>query len=115
MCLSKYSHFSSGHCAQKYEDLDCSSMVWISRKLDPGLWLDHRYLAANMILMTLVAGGLYWFFFQKKSKGVKLKYDERERSQKGRQFRFGNQVKDKAFWPMGNGSAPILLFAYNPV
>ena len=26
----------------KYEDLDCSAMVWISRKLDPGLCLHDN-------------------------------------------------------------------------
>jgi lathosterol oxidase len=68
-----------------------------------------------MILMTLVAGGLHWFFHGRKVQGNKLKYDGRELSTKGRQFNFGNQVKDNAFWAMGNGWAPVLSFAANPV
>lgn len=92
-----------------------------------GIWIR------NMILMTLVAGGLHWFFHGRKAQGNKLKYDGRELSTKGRQFNFGNQVKDNMFWTlssgvgfwtlyevlmfwaMGNGWAPVLSFAANPV
>jgi Delta7-sterol 5-desaturase len=92
-----------------------------------GIWLR------NMILMILVAGGLHWFFHQLKGQGDKLKYDGRELSKKGRQFSFGSQVKDNAFWTlssgvgfwtlyevlmfwaMGNGWAPVLSFESKPV
>ena len=76
---------------------------WLQSSLQTTKTLDFDWIISpwlrNMILMTLVAGVLQWFFYQRKSQGLKLKNDGRELSQKGRQFSFGNQVKDNAFWP----------------
>jgi sterol desaturase/sphingolipid hydroxylase (fatty acid hydroxylase superfamily) len=87
----------------------------------------------NMVLMFLVAGGLHWFFHGAKRQGDRLKYDPRDLAQKGKQFTFGGQVRDNAFWTltsgvgvwtafevlmfwaMGNGYAPVLFWADNPV
>ena len=80
---------------------------WLQPSLETTKTLDFDWIIStwlrNMILMTLVAGILQWFFYQRKSQGLKLKNDGRELSQKGRQFSFSNQVKDNAFWTLIRG------------
>ena len=96
--------------------------TWIS-----GIWLR------NMVLMTLVAGGLHWYFYMRRGQGDRLKYDRRDLMHKGKQFNFGGQVRDNMFWTlasgvtvwtayeilmfwsMANGWAPVLSWAENPV
>ncbi len=98
------------------------SLDWIA-----AIWLR------NMVLIFIVAGGLHWFFYMRKGQGNRLKYDPRDLMHKGRQFNFGGQVRDNMFWTMGsgvatwtgfevllfwamgNGWAPVLTWADNPV
>ncbi len=95
-------------------------------------WIGQIWLR-NLILMTLVAGGLHWFFYQRKAQGQRLKYDPRDLMLRGRQFTFGGQVRDNVFWTlvsgvgfwtayevgmfwaMANGYIPVLAWADNPV
>ncbi len=59
--------------------------------------------ARNLVLMILVAGGLHWFFYQRKGQGKTLKFDGRDLAVNGRQFSFGGQVRDNVFWTLGSG------------
>jgi sterol desaturase/sphingolipid hydroxylase (fatty acid hydroxylase superfamily) len=83
--------------------------------------------------MTSVAGGLHLYFFYWKKQGQNLRHDPRDLATEGRNFTFGNQVKDNVFWTlasgvffwtayevllfwaMANGYAPLLLWSDNPV
>lgn len=98
------------------------SLDWIA-----GIWLR------NMVLMTLVAGGLHWFFYIRRGQAERLKFDPRDLMRKGRQFSLGGQVRDNMFWTltsgvgvwtayevgmfwaMGNGWVPVLAWGDGPV
>lgn len=95
-------------------------------------WIAEIYVR-NLLLMTIVAGGLHLYFFTWRRQGEDRKFDARELVRKGRAFTFGNQVADNIFWSLGsgvafwtayevlmfwamaNGYAPILDWADNPV
>ncbi len=95
-------------------------------------WIGAIWLR-NMVLMTLVAGGLHWYFYMRRGQGDRLKYDGRDLMRKGKQFNFGGQVRDNMFWTltsgvgvwtayevlifwgMANGWVPVLLPSENPV
>lgn len=103
----------------------------VTATLAPG-WIFGLWLR-NMVLMTLVAGSLHWFFYVRKVQGERLKFDPRALMVNGRQFTFGGQVRDNMFWSlgsgvgfwtayevlmfwaMGNGYAPLLSPAEHPV
>jgi sterol desaturase/sphingolipid hydroxylase (fatty acid hydroxylase superfamily) len=103
----------------------------VTATLAPG-WIFGLWLR-NMALMILVAGSLHWFFYVRKVQGERLKFDPRDLMIKGRQFTFGGQVRDNMFWSlgsgvgfwtayevlmlwaMGNGYAPLLSPAEQPV
>ena len=87
----------------------------------------------NLVLLSVIAGLLHWFFYIRKGQGAKLKYDPRILQYKGKQFTFGGQVRDNMFWSlssgvffwtgyqvlifwaMSNGYAPILNSTKNPL
>ncbi|PWQ92360.1 sterol desaturase family protein [Leucothrix pacifica] len=95
-------------------------------------WIAPMYLR-NLALMIGVAGGLHLYFFYWKKQGKQLRHDERELVTKGRNFTFGNQVRDNMFWTlasgvtfwtayevlmfwaMANGYAPLSSWSDNPV
>lgn len=95
-------------------------------------WIAAIWLR-NMGLMILVAGGLHWFFHGAKRQAKTLKYDPRDLAVDGKNFTFGGQVRDNAFWTlssgvgvwtafevlmfwaMANGYAPVLLWSDNPI
>ncbi|MDH5452990.1 MAG: sterol desaturase family protein [Paracoccaceae bacterium] len=113
------------------------SWAWFQPSLDVTKTLAPGWIAGiwfrNLILMTMVAGGLHLFFFSFRHQGDRLKYDPRDLARKGRQFTLGGQVWDNMFWTltsgvgfwtgyevlmfwaMGNGWVPILAWAANPV
>ncbi len=90
-------------------------------------------LARNLILMTVVAGGLHLWFYTFTKQGQRLKYDPRPLMKNGRQFTLGGQIRDNMFWTlasgvtiwtayevlllwaMANGYAPMLTWAAHPV
>jgi lathosterol oxidase len=92
-----------------------------------GIWLR------NLVLMTVVAGGLHLWLFTLAKQGTQLKHDARPLKAASRSFTFGNQVRDNMFWTlasgvtvwtgyevllfwaMSNGYAPMLTWAANPV
>ncbi|MEM1163235.1 MAG: sterol desaturase family protein, partial [Pseudomonadota bacterium] len=99
--------------------------------LAPG-WIAQIWLR-NLILMTIVAGGLHLYFYRLRAQEDRLKYDPRDLPLEGRSFTFNNQLWDNViwtlgsgvtfwtayevlmFWAMANGYAPVLLWSENPV
>ncbi len=95
-------------------------------------WVGQMYLR-NLILMTLVAGGLHLYFYRWRTQGDRLHYDSRPLKAQSRSFMLGNQVRDNMFWTltsgvafwtayealmlwgMANGYAPVLTWANNPL
>lgn len=102
-----------------------------AQTLAPG-WIAAIFLR-NFILITVVAGGLHWYFHSAKHQEEKLKYDPRQVGIKGKMFTFSNQLHDNMFWTltsgvffwsafevlmfwaMANGYAPLLGFNENPI
>ena len=111
--------------------------AWFQPSLETTKTLSIDWIALiwlrNIVLMSLVAGGLHWFFYMRRAQGQRLKFDPRELMVKGRQFTFGGQVRDNMFWSlvsgvgfwtayevlmfwlMGNGWIPVLAWADSPV
>jgi len=111
--------------------------AWFQPSLETTKTLSFDWIAfiwlRNIVLMSLVAGGLHWFFYMRRGQGERLKFDPRELMVKGRQFTFGGQVRDNMFWSlvsgvgfwtayevlmfwlMGNGWIPVLAWADSPV
>ena len=65
-------------------------------------WIGEMW-ARNMILMSLVAGGLHLYFYTFTKQGQRLKYDPRPLMKNGRQFTLGGQIRDNMFWTLASG------------
>jgi len=57
----------------------------------------------NLLLMTVIAGGLHLYLFTYRAQGKRLKYDAREQLEKSGKFSFRNQVWDNVFWSLASG------------
>ena len=95
-------------------------------------WISEIWLR-NVILMTVVAGGLHLYLYTFRKQGDELRYDTRAYPAKGKAFLFGNQLWDNVFWSLGpavavwtayeafflwayaNGVASIIVLEDNPV
>lgn len=95
-------------------------------------WIGAMYLR-NLILMTLVAGGLHLYFYTFRKQGSTLKYDARDLAKKARVFTLNNQVRDNMiwtlisgvgiwtayevlmFWAFANGYLSMISWAQNPI
>ncbi|MEM7239116.1 MAG: sterol desaturase family protein, partial [Pseudomonadota bacterium] len=102
-----------------------------ARHLSPG-WIAEMYVR-NLVLMSLVAGGLHLYFYTFTRQGKRLRYDARPLMKAGKQFTLGGQIRDNMFWTlasgvtvwtayevllfwaMANGYAPVLTWAAHPV
>lgn len=60
-------------------------------------------LVRNLLLMSLVAGGLHWYFYIAKKQGDDRRYDTRPFATDSRVFTFGSQVRDNMFWTLASG------------
>ena len=60
-------------------------------------------LLRNLILITLVVGGLHLYFYGFKAQGKTRKFDGREQAKNRRSFTFRNQVWDNMFWTLASG------------
>ena len=82
------------------------SWVWLQPPLAVTTTLSIDWIATlymrNLALMITVAGGLHWYFYRWQRQGQTLRHDERDLGQ-GRQFTFGNQVRDNVFWTLASG------------
>lgn len=103
----------------------------VMKELAPG-WVASIWLR-NILLLTLVAGSLHWWFYIVKGQGKALKYDPRDLSRDNGKFLFRDQVKDNMFWSLvsgvsfwtafevlyfwgaANGYAPGLEWRQNPI
>ena len=95
-------------------------------------WIVQMYIR-NMILMSVVAGGLHLYFYTFTKQGKDLRYDPRPLMKNGRQFTLGGQIRDNMFWTLisgvtiwtiyevlmfwaiSNGYAPMLTWAAHPI
>ncbi|MEX0282639.1 MAG: sterol desaturase family protein [Arenibacterium sp.] len=95
-------------------------------------WIAEMWVR-NVVLMSLVAGGLHLYFYTFTAQGQALKFDPRPLMKNGRQFTLGGQIRDNMFWTlasgvtvwtgyeallfwaMANGYAPVLTFANSPI
>lgn len=103
----------------------------VSRTLAFG-WIAEMYVR-NLVLMTVVAGGLHLYFYTFARQGERLKYDSRPLKSSGKQFVLGRQTRDNIFWTLAsgvtvwtayevlmfwalaNGYAPMLTWALHPL
>ncbi|MBD3665474.1 sterol desaturase family protein [Sulfitobacter aestuariivivens] len=112
------------------------SYLWLSPSLTqtatPGAWIGLIWLR-NLVIISVIAGGLHLFFHSYAAQGTDKKYDPRPFPRKGRVFSFDDQVKDNMFWSLAsgvtvwslfeawiwwalaNGYAPLTTFAQTPV
>ena len=95
-------------------------------------WIFEVWLR-NLILVTLVAGGLHVWFYVVRRQGDSLRYDSRPFGRNKRVFLFGNQVRENTFltltsavvvwtgfeslmlWAYANGHARLITLDSNPV
>ena len=64
----------------------------------------------NLILFTIVAGGLHWWFYVKKGQDMKFKYDPHPMKKKSKLFSFGSQTYDNIFWSVVSGVTIWILY-----
>ena len=57
----------------------------------------------NAALLTLVAGGLHWWLYIRRSQGQEYKYNTRWQATNSRKFLWGNQARDNMFWSLISG------------
>lgn len=115
----------------------CISFYWFQPPLEETRTLAFGWIAEmflrNVVLMSLVAGGLHLYFYTFTKQGQALKYDARPLMKNGRQFTLGGQIRDNMFWTiasgvtiwtayevlmfwvLANGVAPMLTWAASPV
>lgn len=79
-----------------------------TRELSAG-WIAEIFLR-NLVLMTLVAGGLHWYFYMARKQGDERRYDAREFPTSSRVFTFGSQVRDNMFWTLASGVTVWTLY-----
>lgn len=117
--------------------LACLTWWFFSPSLEQAAQLEFSWVAGiflrNLVLMTLVAGGLHLFFYTFAKQDKELKFDPKDLGAKARVFTLGSQLKDNMFWTltsgvffwtafeammlwgMGNGYVPVAWFSDNPL
>lgn len=65
-------------------------------------WIAAMY-GRNLILMTIVAGGLHLYFYTFQKQGDFRQFDARPLKKSARAFTFNNQVRDNIFWTLVSG------------
>lgn len=83
------------------------SYLWFSPTLAQAATLSPGWVALiflrNLILITLIAGGLHLWFHKYAMQGQDKKYDPRPFPRQGRMFSFNSQVLDNMFWTLASG------------
>ncbi len=70
--------------------------------VEPGMWIVGIWLR-NLVIVTLLAGGLHLWFHGYAVQGDHTKYDPRPFPRQGRMFSFSDQLKDNMFWTIASG------------
>jgi len=65
-------------------------------------WIAEIYLR-NLVLLTIVAGGLHWYLYILRGQGDNRRFDARPLKKKGKAFTFQSQVLDNIFWTLASG------------
>ena len=65
-------------------------------------WIS-QLLVRNLLLISIVAGGLHLCLHVRKTQGDKLKFDGRSLDAAGPQYTFGSQLRDNQFWTLASG------------
>ena len=65
-------------------------------------WMAQIWLR-NAALLTLVAGGLHWWFYIRQSQNMETKFTRRWLATGDDSFLWGDQVKDNMFWSLASG------------
>jgi len=65
-------------------------------------WIAQIYLR-NLILMSIVAGGLHLYFYVWRKQGDEYRFDARPLVKSGKVFTFNSQVHDNMFWSLASG------------
>lgn len=65
-------------------------------------WISQIYIR-NVILLTLVAGGLYLYFYVWRKQGDELRFDEKPAVKSHSPFTFNSQLWDNVFWSIASG------------
>lgn len=71
-------------------------------------WITIVFIR-NIILLTIIAGGLHLLFYIRKAQGTKYKYNEKW-PDKSRRFLFGDQTRDNVFWSIASGCSVWTFF-----
>jgi len=95
-------------------------------------WIFEIWIR-NIILISVVAGGLHLYLYTFRKQGDEFRYDTRTYPAKGKVFLFGNQLWDNMFWSLtfgvgvwtayeagmmwafANGYAVLITFDSNPI
>ncbi|MCK5673454.1 MAG: sterol desaturase family protein [Spirochaetales bacterium] len=72
-------------------------------------WIAEIYLR-NVVLLTIIAGGLHLRLYMKRGQGLKFKYTDKWLAKNDKRFLFNNQTWDNIFWSLTSGS--IIWTAY---
>ena len=72
-------------------------------------WIGMIWLR-NAALLLLVAGGLHWWLYLRRSQKRDFKYNTRWQSEGSQKFLWKNQVKDNMFWSLISGCTIWTLF-----
>jgi len=65
-------------------------------------WVAQIWLR-NAALLTVVAGGLHWWFYLRRAQQRKYKYHDKWPATDNKMFLWGNQVWDNVFWSIVSG------------
>ena len=95
-------------------------------------WISEIFIR-NVVLMTLVAGGLHLYFYTFRKQHDKAQFDTRLHAKTHKKYTFKNKLYDNIFWTlasgvtiwtsyevlmmwaMANGYAPVLTWAEHPI
>jgi len=65
-------------------------------------WIAQIYLR-NLVLLTVIAGGLHLYFYSWRKQDDDLKYDARPLISDNKKFTFNSQTLDNMFWSIASG------------
>ena len=72
-------------------------------------WIGIIWLR-NAVLLLMVAGGLHWWLYIRRSQKRDFKYNTRWQSEGSQKFLWKNQVKDNMFWSLASGATIWTLY-----